>query len=128
MDEVVASEVAVVDKVRVHFHAPGSMKSFFEGVVRRVDVTTPNGCNFVVEVTHEIILDREHRVRPGFQDYFRYEDRNDFQGRIEVLSTPEQEGVENDQSSRNTGLRLVEVLAEITQKPEADHDQHLVHL
>jgi hypothetical protein len=51
-----------------------------------VDVTTPNGCYFVVEVTHEIILDREHRVRSGFQDYVRYEDRNDFPGRIEVLS------------------------------------------
>ncbi len=80
------TEVAVADRVRVHFHPPGPMKSFFEGVVMRVDVTTPNGCYFVVEVTHEIILDREHRVRPGFKDYVRYECPSDFPGRIEILS------------------------------------------
>jgi hypothetical protein len=34
-----------------------------------VDVVTPEGRSFVVEVTHEVILDREHRIRPGFQDY-----------------------------------------------------------
>jgi hypothetical protein len=45
------------------------MRSFCEGVVRRVDVVTPEGRSFVVEVTHKVILDREHRIRPGFQDY-----------------------------------------------------------
>jgi hypothetical protein len=64
----------------------GAWTSFFEGVVRRVDVAAPEGRFFVVEVRHEVILDREHRVRPGFQDYVRYEDRNDFPGRIEILS------------------------------------------
>jgi len=62
------------------------MKSFAEGVVQRVDVTTPEGRFFVVEVTHEVILDQEHRIKPGFQDYVRYECRNEFPGRIEVLS------------------------------------------
>src|SRR3712207_6940583 len=29
--------------------------------------------------------------RSGFQDFVRYEDRNDFPGRIEILSTAEQD-------------------------------------
>src|SRR5215203_1908609 len=91
MSEGIATDVAVGDKVRVHFHPPNPMQSFCEGVVSRVDVTAPEGRFFVVEVTHEIILDQEHRVRPGFQDYVRYECRNDFPGRIEILSTSEQE-------------------------------------
>jgi hypothetical protein len=43
------------------------MKSYSEGVVRRVDVTASEGHFFVVEVTHEVILDRQLRIRPGFQ-------------------------------------------------------------
>ncbi|MFD0460886.1 hypothetical protein ACFQY9_02275 [Microvirga aerilata] len=49
-------------------------------------MTSPEGRFFVMEVTHEVILDREHRIRPGFQDYVRYESRNDFPGRVEILS------------------------------------------
>jgi hypothetical protein len=49
------------------------MKSFSEGAIRRVDVTTAEGRFFIVEVEHEVILDQEHRLRPGFQDYVRYE-------------------------------------------------------
>ena len=79
-------KIAMGDEVRVHFHPPGPMKSFTEGVVSRVDVTTPEGRFFVVEVTHEVILDREHRIRRGFPDFVRYECRSDFPGRIEVLS------------------------------------------
>jgi hypothetical protein len=45
----------------------------------------------VLEVAHEVILDREHRIRPGFLDYVQYECRNDFPGRIEVLATTEQD-------------------------------------
>ncbi|MPR11783.1 hypothetical protein [Microvirga tunisiensis] len=88
MSEILTQEIAVGDQVRVHFHPPGAWKSFSEGVVRRVDVNTPAGRFFVVEVTHEVILDREHRIRPGFLDYVRYECRNDFPGRIEILSSP----------------------------------------
>jgi hypothetical protein len=91
MAEVVMTEVAVGDKVRVHFHPPGSMRSFSEGVVRRVDVTTPEGRFFVVEVAHEVLLDREHRIRPRFQDYVLYECRNDFPGRVEILPATVQE-------------------------------------
>ena len=85
------AEVTVGDKVHVQFHPPNPMRSFCEGVVRRVDVPTPEGRVFVVEVTYEVILDREHRIRPGFQDFIRYECQNDFPGRIEILPTAEQE-------------------------------------
>ncbi|MBM1171651.1 hypothetical protein [Microvirga arabica] len=83
-------KIAVGDQVRVHFHPPGSMRSFCEGVVSRVDVTTREGRFFVVDVIHEVILDREHSIRRGFQDFVRYDCPSDFPGRIEVLSTAEQ--------------------------------------
>jgi hypothetical protein len=86
MSEVVPTEIAVGDQVRVHFHPPGSWKSFSEGVVRRVDVTTPAGRFFVLEVRSEVLLDQPHRIRPNFHDYVQYERRKDFPGRIEVLS------------------------------------------
>ena len=91
MAEGAELEIAVGDQVRVHFHPPGSMISFCEVVVSRVDVTTPEGRFFVVEVTREVILDHEHRIRPGFEDYVRYECQNDFPGRVEVLPTAQQE-------------------------------------
>ncbi len=91
MAEVVTTEVAIGDKVRVQFHPPNPMRSFCEGIVSRVDVASPEGRFFVMEVTHEVILDREHRIRPGFQDYVRYECQNDFPGRIEILPTAENE-------------------------------------
>jgi len=78
-------KIAVGDQVRVHFHPPGSMRSFCEGVVSRVDVSAPVGRFFVVDVMHEVILDREHPIRRGFQDFVRYNCWNDFPGRIEVL-------------------------------------------
>jgi hypothetical protein len=105
VSEVVTTEIAVGDQVRVHFHPPGPMRSYSEGVVRRVDVKTPAGHFFVLEVAHEVILDREHRTRPAFQDFVRYECRNGFPGRIEILPTAEQGGMENEESSRDTGLR-----------------------
>ena len=52
---------------------------------------TVRGRFFVVKVTHEVILDREHRIKPSLQDYVRYECRNDFPGRVEVLPLTEQE-------------------------------------
>ena len=125
MAEVVRTEVAVGDEVRVHFHPPGRMKSSFEGVVRRVDVASSEGRFFVVEVTYEVILDREHRVRPGFQDYVRYDDRNDFLGRIEILSTATQDG-EAEPAPVQTAVQPPEEA-----KPEAEqkaNEQHPVEL
>jgi hypothetical protein len=91
MSETLPMKIAVGDAVRVHFHPPGPWKSFSEGVVRRADVTTPEGRFFVLEVRNEVLLDQPHRIKPNFHDYVRYEGRNDFPGRIEVLAT-EQDG------------------------------------
>jgi hypothetical protein len=128
MSDALMMKIAVGDEVRVHFHPPGSMKSFSEGVVKRVDVTTEEGRFFVMEVTHEVILDREHRIKPGFQDYVRYEGQNDFPGPVEILSTAEQGGMENDAPSRGIGLKPGEVPDETAQEQDAGHDQHVVHL
>jgi hypothetical protein len=72
-------KIAVGDQVRVHLHPAGPWKSFSKGVVRRVDVTTAEGRFFVVEVMHEVLLDREHRIRRGFPVYVRYESGTTFQ-------------------------------------------------
>jgi hypothetical protein len=82
--------IVVGDQVRVHFHPPYPMQSFCEGTVSRVDGSASDGRFFVVDVTYEVILDREHPIRRGFRDFVRYECPNDFPGRIEVLSTAEQ--------------------------------------
>ncbi|MBM6581235.1 hypothetical protein ILT44_13650 [Microvirga sp. BT689] len=122
MSETSPMKIAVGDEVRVHFHPPGSWKSFFEGLVRRVDVPSAEGRFFVVEVTHEVILDREHRIRPGFQDYVRYECRNDFPGRIEVLSATKLD-VEREGTPRSTTAETPEAEAQDAheqQAPQAD--------
>jgi hypothetical protein len=62
---------------------------------------TVRGRFFMVKVTHEVILDREHRIKPGFQDYVRYECRNDFPGRVEVL--PLTGGAERARASSKGG-------------------------
>ena len=98
MSEAKATRLAIGDEVRVHFHPPGSWKSFSEGVVRRVDVTTQAGRFFVLEVRNEILLDQPHRIRSNFHDYVQYECRNDFPGRIEVLAPTEQD-VEREPAS-----------------------------
>jgi hypothetical protein len=90
MAETSVLKIAIGDQVRVHFHPPYPMQSFCEGMVSRIDVTTREGRFFVVDVAHEVILDREHPIRRGFQDFIRYGCPNDFPGRIEVLSTAEQ--------------------------------------
>jgi hypothetical protein len=86
MGDVSAMKVTVGDKVRVHYHPPGQRMSFIEGVVSRVDVTTRRGRVFVVDVTTDVILGREHSVRPGYQHYVLYERSDEFAGRIEMLS------------------------------------------
>lgn len=128
MSETLAMKIAVGDEVRVHFHPPGSWKSFFEGVVRRVDVPSAEGRFFVVEVTHEVILDQEHRIRPGFQDYVRYECPNDFPGRIEVLSATKPD-VETETAPSPAATNTPEVVAQQDaheqQAPQADACQAL---
>jgi hypothetical protein len=127
MSETLPMKIAVGDEVRVHFHSPGSWKSFFEGLVRRVDVPSAEGRFFVVEVTHEVIFDREHRIRPGFQDFVRYECRNDFPGRIEILSTADQD-VKREPAPSPAATDIPEVVAQDTheqQAPQADACQEL---
>src|SRR5919112_2685143 len=86
MADASALRVEVGDKVRVHYHPPGRVRSFVEGVVRRTDVSTLRGRVFVVDVTSEVVLDREQSVKPGYQNYVLYERWEEFPGRIEVLS------------------------------------------
>ena len=57
----------------------------------------------MVEVRNEVILDQPHRIRPGFPDFVRYECQNDFPGRIELLSTAEQNVERNPTSDLNIG-------------------------
>ena len=109
-------KIAVGDEVRVHFHPPGAMKSYCEGVVSRVDVPTPEGRFFVVEVRNEVILDQPHRIRPGFPDFVRYECQNDFPGRIELLSTAGQDVERNPASD----LKAVEP----PEKPQHEAHEH----
>jgi hypothetical protein len=124
MPEVRTTEVAVGDQVRVHFHPPGPWKSFSEGVVRRVDVVTQAGRFFVLEVAHEVILDREHRIRPNFQDYVRYECRNDFPGRIEILSTAELDVERNHTSDLLSGEPPEEPQHEVAEHHLEELDVH----
>ena len=39
------------DEVRVHYHPPGHVMSFVEGVISQTEVSTLRGRVFVVEVT-----------------------------------------------------------------------------
>ena len=55
------------DEVRVQYHPPGRVRSFVEGVVCRTDVSTLRGRVFVVDVTSEVVLDREQPVKSGYQ-------------------------------------------------------------
>jgi len=85
-------KIAIGDVVRVHYHPPGRAKSFIEGTVCRVDVTTHLGRGFFIDVANEVFLDRAKPIKPGTQSYVFYERREDFPGRIEALSQTKQEG------------------------------------
>lgn len=91
MSEVPSKKIAVGDVVRVHFHPPVPMKSFVEGAVSRIDEAVPQGSLIVVDVTHQVILDKETPIRRGHQDYILCERWNDFPEQIEVLSTATRE-------------------------------------
>jgi hypothetical protein len=124
MSEVVVSEIAVGDQVRVHFHPASPWKSFSEGVVRRVDVTTLAGRFFVLEVQNEVLLDQPHRIRPDFHDYVQYECRNDFPGRIEILSTAEPDVERNPTSDPMLGEPPEEPKHEADEQRSGDVDVH----
>ena len=106
-----AVTVKAGDKVRVQYHPPGRVRSFVEGVVCRTDVSTLRGRVFVVDVTSEVVIDREQPVKPGYQNYVLYDRWEEFPGRIEVLT--EAEGVGETQST-----------AEPEPKPLVKGEQH----
>jgi hypothetical protein len=87
-DEVTVS-IKAGDKVRVHYHPPSQVRSFVEGVVRRTEVSTLRGRVFAVDVTYEVVLDREQLVKPGYQNYVLYERWEEFPGRIGILTEAE---------------------------------------
>ena len=117
-------KIAVGDQVRIHLHPAGPWKSFSVGVVSRVDVTTAEGRFFVVEVMHEVLLDQPHRIRPDFHDYVQYECRNDFPGRIEILSTAEQDVGRNPTSDPMLGEPPEEPKHEADEQHSGDVDVH----
>jgi hypothetical protein len=84
-------KIVVGNQIRAHFHPPGRMMSFVEGIVSRVDAAGDEQTLIVVDVTREVILDRERSVRRGYQEYILYEHWNDFPGQIEILPLLEQE-------------------------------------
>ena len=51
MTEVSALRITEGDEVRVHYHPPGHVMSFVEGVISQTEVSTLRGRVFVVEVT-----------------------------------------------------------------------------
>jgi hypothetical protein len=79
--------LAVGDKVRVHYHPANPKQSYIEGVVRRVAISTSRGLVFAIEVTAEVFSDRELPIRRKHPAYVLYESRDEFPGRIELLST-----------------------------------------
>ena len=86
MIEGAASKVGVGDKVRVHYHPPGYVMSFVEGVVRWVDMTTTEGEGFLIDITRDVLLGQEQPVKFSFQHYVPLKRLDDFPGRVEVLS------------------------------------------
>ena len=62
MSETLPTENAVGDDVRLHLHLASPMKSIAEGMVRRIDVTTPEVRSSMVKITHKVVLNREQRI------------------------------------------------------------------
>ncbi len=79
------------DEVRVHYHPPGHVMSFVEGMVRWVDVTTTGGGGFLIDITRDVLLGQEQPVTTSFQHYVPLKRLDDFPGRIEVLSWAERQ-------------------------------------
>ena len=109
-DEVTVS-IKAGDEVRVHYHPPGQVMSFAEGVVSRVNVTTTRGPGFLIDITREVFLGREQPVKPGYEHYVLYEQLEDFPEKVEVLSQVQREP-EGDPEHRSE--------ADVEQQPETE--------
>ena len=86
MAEGSAVRVMAGDEVRVHYHPPGQVTSFVEGVVSRVNVKTSRGPGFLIDITRDVFLGREQPVKKGYEHYVLYEQLEDFPEKVEVLS------------------------------------------
>ena len=113
-DEVTVS-IKAGDEVRVHYHPPGQVMSFAEGVVSRVNVTTTRGPGFLIDMTREVFLGREQPVKPGYEHYVLYERPEDFPEKVEVLSQAQRE-LEGHLEHRLEP----DVAQQVEQEPEAE--------
>ncbi len=113
-DDVTVS-IKAGDEVRVHYHPPGQVMSFAEGVVSRVNVTTARGPGFLIDITREVFLGREQPVKPGYEHYVLYERPEDFPEKVEVLSQAQREFEGHLENGSEPG-----VAQEIEQEPEAE--------
>ncbi len=57
-----ALRIKAGDEVRVHYHPPGRVRSFVEGVVPRTDVSALRGRVLVLDVTSEVVLKWERAL------------------------------------------------------------------
>jgi hypothetical protein len=79
------------DQVRVHYHPPGPVMSFVEGVVRCVDMKLTEGGGFLIDITRDVLLGQEQPVTSSFQHYVPLTRSDDFPRRVEVLSRAERQ-------------------------------------
>ena len=86
-----ALKVMAGDAVRVHYHPPGQVISFVEGVVSRVSVTSTRGPGFLIDITRDVFLGGEQPVKPGYEHYVLYNQLEDFPEKVEVLSQAQRE-------------------------------------
>jgi hypothetical protein len=86
-----AVSIKAGDRVRVHYHPPGPVISFVEGVVSRVNVTTSQGGGFLIDITRDVFLGREQPVKPGYEHYVLYNQLEDFPEKVDVLSRAQRE-------------------------------------
>jgi hypothetical protein len=120
-------KVSIGDEVRVHYHPPALTKSFAEGVVSRVDVTTLRGRVFVVDVTYDVVHDREQPIKPGYRNYVLYERWEDFPGRIEMLSQVERDPGPEPEANPEVDREVArDSASEPELAPEAQHQDSRV--
>ena len=115
MAEGSAVRVKVGDEVRVHYHPPGPVTSFIEGVVSRVNVTTARGGGFLIDITRDVFLGREQPVKSGYEHYVLYKQLEHFPEKVEVLSRAQRE-LEGHLEHRSQP----DVAQQVEQEPEAE--------
>ena len=106
-----AVKVRAGDEVRVHYHPPGQVMSFVEGVVSRANVTTTRGPGFLIDISRDVFLGREQPVKPGYEHYVLYEQLENFPEKVEVLPQVQREP-EGDTEHRSE--------ADVEQQPETE--------